>query len=86
MGTVKRTLSDDNGSSVPKRSRTVGNPAPPSIVPDHGLRKSSKHPFLDDNTGFASGVSIHHFMHPQATKLYVAVRVSALAFQLIVES
>ena|SRR5437762_2186586 len=80
MGAAKRASSVENAFLSTKRAKTVGYAAPPSIVEDHDQCKSSKYPFLDDTTGFASRVSIRHFMNPEATNLYLAVRVSVFVF------
>jgi len=76
MTAAKRMLADENAPTVPKRVKVTRNSVPPPVVSDHGQHKSSKHAFLDDITGFGGGVSIRHFLNPQAAKLYTVGRVS----------
>ncbi|HEU0046688.1 MAG TPA: hypothetical protein VFQ43_03655 [Nitrososphaera sp.] len=83
MTALKRSSTDENTPSVSKRARSGRNPPPPQIVPivpDHGQRRSSRHGFLDDISGFASGLSLRQFIDAPAAKLYDIVRVSAFAF------
>ena len=58
-----------------KRPRIGKTTATPPVVPD-GQRKSTKHAFLDDTTGFGDGLSLRKFINPQVAKLYNDVRVS----------
>ena len=73
---TKRQLSDEAASTVPKRTKNVKNSVTPPVVPDQD--KSSQQAFLDDDSGFGGGVSIRHFLNPQAAKLYTVVGVSTV--------
>ena len=80
MAVSKRSSTDDKIESSNKRAKVGKNPAPPPVS-DPGQRKSSKHTFLDDVTGFGGGLSLRHFINPQAAKLYNMIRVSTVAIQ-----
>jgi len=73
MTAVKRGKGEeDEDATASKRAKKTKIPVP--VIPEQD--KSTKLAFLDDTTGFGGGVSIRHFLNPQAVKLYTAVRVS----------